>query len=184
MADQFECSRVCIREALRGLKFLGLLETGTRSGTHIRQIEFTLLSRVLGFQIATSDSSYYQLLEARLELELGVLELIDKRATKEQLQRLDELADCVMHDDTPAEIERTYQRDSAFHRTLFEISGNSVLASFSRLMEIFFTRRYVAIDHNVSATQDHRDIVNALRHHNLELARGIMRRHLGKYRRE
>ena len=180
MADQFGCSRVCIREALRGLKFLGLLETGTRSGTHIRQVEYSLLSRVLGFQIATSDKSYYQLLEARLSLELSVLELVDKRATKEQLKKLEELADCTRKDNSPEELERTHIRDCAFHRYLMEISGNSVLASFSRLLEIFFLRRYVADDLNYGASQDHLNIVIALRHHNLELARGIMRKHLGK----
>ena len=32
MTELFGVSRVCVREALRGLKFLGLVETGTRRG--------------------------------------------------------------------------------------------------------------------------------------------------------
>lgn len=184
MTTLFGVSRVCIREALRGLKFLGLVETGTRRGTRIRQVDFAILSRVLGFQIAVSDLSYYQLLEARLSIELGVLDIVVKKISEQQLTQLQELADCARKNDTPEELDRNYQLDCEFHRKLLEISGNEMLTSFSRLLEIFFSRRAATCEMSQAAARDHINIVDALRHRNLELARGIMRSHLDKYREE
>ena len=71
LGEEFGVSRLCVREALRGLKFLGVLETGTRGGTRIRGVDFPLLNRVLGFQIAVSGLSYREVLDARVALELG-----------------------------------------------------------------------------------------------------------------
>lgn len=185
MTALFEVSRVCIREALRGLKFLGLVETGTRRGTRIRQVDFAILSRVLGFQIAVSDLSYYQLLEARLSIELGVLDIVVKKITRRQLEQLRELAHPLQAGTISEEAERNNsQRDYEFHRKLLEISGNEILSSFSRLLEIFFSCRVATREMNQATIHDHVNIVDALQHHNLELARGIMRSHLDKYREE
>lgn len=184
MTVLFGVSRVCVREALRGLKFLGLVETGTRRGTRIRQVNFALLSRILGFQIAVSDLSYYQLLEARLSIELSALDIIIRKITPEQLKELRELADCARYGDTPEEIERNHQRDCEFHRALLAISGNELLAAFSRLLEIFFSRRWATSAMSQAAAAEHRGILDALEDRNLELARGIMRNHLAKYKGE
>ncbi len=176
MTVLFGVSRVCVREALRGLKFLGLVETGTRRGTRIRQVNFALLSRILGFQIAVSDLSYYQLLEARLAIELNALDIAAGKITREQLKELRGLA--------PEEIERNYQRDCEFHRALLAVSGNELLCSFSRLLEIFFNRSRASCAMSQAAAAEHQGILDALETHNLELARGIMRNHLAKYKGE
>lgn len=182
LTNLFGVSRVSVREGLRGLKFLGLVESSTRRGTRIRQVDFSILSRVLGFQIAVSDLSYYQLLEARLSIELGVLDIIIEKVTPEQIAELRELADCARYDDTPEEVERNYRRDCDFHRKLLEISENEVLITFSRLLEIFFARRFATPEMSQAAAGEHAGIVDALEQHNLEMARGIMRSHLWKYK--
>lgn len=184
MTESFNVSRVCVREALRGLKFLGLVESGTRGGTRIKQMDFTVLAQALGFQIAISDLSYYKLLEARLSIELGVLEIISKKITPQQIAQLRSVADCARYDDSFAEVERNYQRDCEFHRLLLTISDNEMLISFSRLLEIFFTRRTSSCAASQAAAIDHKNIIDALEQHNLELARGIMRSHLEKYKGE
>jgi len=184
MTECFNVSRVCVREALRGLKFLGLVEAGTRGGTRIKQMDFTVLAQALGFQIAISDVSYYKLLEARLSIELGVLEIISKKITPLQITQLRSVADCARYDNSITEIERNYQRDCEFHRLLLTISDNEMLISFSRLLEIFFTRRTSSCEASQAAAIDHKNIIDALEQHNLELARGIMRSHLEKYKGE
>lgn len=182
LTELFGVSRVSVREGLRGLKFLGLVESSTRGGTRIRQVDFSILSRVLGFQIAVSDLSYFQLLEARLSIELGVLDIIIDKITPQQLDELRALADCARYDDTPEEIERNYHRDCEFHRKLLEISENQVLIAFSNLLEIFFTRRSASAEASQAGAREHFQIVEALETGNLELARGIMRSHLRKYK--
>ena len=106
------------------------------------------------------------------------------KITREQLKELRGLADCARYDDTPEEIERNYQRDCEFHHALLAISGNELLCSFSRLLEIFFSRREASCAMSQAAAAEHQGILDALETHNLELARGIMRNHLAKYKGE
>lgn len=182
LAERFQMSRGSVREGLRGLKFLGLIESSTRGGTRVRQVDFSILSRVLGFQIAVSELSYFQLLEARLSIELGVLDIIIDKITPQQLEELRELADCSRHDDTSEAIERNHRRDCEFHRKLLEISENQILISFSNLLEIFFSRRSSSIADSQAGARGHVQIIDALKSKNLELARGLMRDHLHKYK--
>ncbi|MFA6815240.1 MAG: FCD domain-containing protein [Lentisphaeria bacterium] len=196
MTTLFGVSRICIREALQGLKFLGFVVSSTKGGTRIKKLDFSLLSRVLSFQIAISNLTYYestisnesydQLLEARCVIELGVLEIIIKKITQEEVEKLERFADCEMKDDSPEQLDWTYKRDCEFHRTLLEISENGMLKSFTKMLDIFFllNRGKTNRANSKIVASEHQNIVQALKDHNLELARGIMRHHLGKYKGE
>ncbi len=92
------------------------------------------------------------------------------------------MTNCRRQDNSPKEISRDYKADREFHQYLLRCSENSVLITFSRLLQIFFSH---FIDENVEdselATSDHEILVYALEKNNLELARGAMREHLSKY---
>lgn len=178
----FRVSRVSIREGLRGLKFLGLLKSTTSRGTTVQEMDFAILSRCLGFQIALSDFSYRQLLEARLAIEISALELVCGKLSAHQLRELRNLADSSRKNDSPEEFERDYRIDRDFHQCLLRCSGNSVLIAFSRLLQIFFSHIVdESLANSDAAAHDHDQLIDALEASNLELARGIMRKHLGRY---
>lgn len=177
-------SRVSVREGLRGLKFLGLLQSSTSRGTEIREMDFSILTRCLGFQIAVSDISFAQLLEARLTLETSAIELLCGHLTTAQLDDLEATADCSRRDNSPTEVAKDFHREREFHHALLRACGNQVLISFARLLEIFFSRSFpeIGIPESKAASLEHRQLVDALRRNNLDLARGIMKQHLNKYR--
>ena len=188
MTELFGVSRLCVREALRGLKFMGVIETGTRRGTSVKEVDFTSLSRALRFQLASSNLSYQQLLEARLLLELGALDVIGATATEEQLDELEVYAKAI---DGINDMQLALQKDSEFHRKLMSIAGNEVLGAFARLIEIFFCidpvilfERKFNLAKNVEVANEHVMIVQALRNKNFDLARGLMRHHLQKWSRK
>lgn len=181
LADRFNVSRVSIREGLRGLKFLGFARSYPRRGTIIQEMDFTLLGRAIGFQIAASDFTYRQLLEARLSIELGALDVIVGKLTPNDIAELKKVADCSRYSDDPTEIEYNLSRDCEFHRRLLAIGGNSILLVFSNLLQTFFAARITAPESSQQATRDHMQLIEALECGNLELARGIMRKHLHKY---
>ncbi len=54
MTMLFKASRVSIREGLRGLKFLGLLKSTTSRGTVIQEMDFSILTRCLGFKLQSA----------------------------------------------------------------------------------------------------------------------------------
>lgn len=88
LAAMFGTSRVVVREGLQGLKFLGILESSTRGGTIIREVNFPLLSRSIQFQIAINSVDWNQLTDARLAIELGVLDTLCGKLSQEQLHAL------------------------------------------------------------------------------------------------
>ena len=108
-------SRLCVRESLLGLKFLGVLRSHTRGGTKLNQVDFTILNRIIGFQISLLEYSFKQLLEARLAIELGALDILSGRISAEQLEHLRKFAVT-----TEGEIDlcSRSRKDCAFHQEL------------------------------------------------------------------
>ena len=176
-------SRLCVREALLGLKFLGLLQSNTRGGTRLSKVDFRVLNRIIGFQISLLNYSFRQLLEARLTLELGALDMLSGKLGAERLARLRKLAMTAVADD---DLSSRARLDCAFHQELLRLCGNDILLSFSQLLEVFFVKY---IERVPSATADpsdlgdseHLALLEALEDGNTELARGLLRKHLGRY---
>ena len=164
---------------------MGVVETGTRRGTCVKEVDFTRLSKALGFQMATSNLSYKQLLEARLLFELGAIDVIGTHATEEELDELEEYATAI---DAEEDIAVALQKDSAFHRKLMSFANNDVLSGFARLIEMFFSiepeclkNRKLKLTESSRVAEEHLMIIQALRDKNFDLARGMMRRHLQKW---
>ena len=183
-AAMFGTSRVVVREGLQGLKFLGILESSTRGGTIIREVNFPLLSRSIQFQIAINSVDWNQLTDARLAIELGVLDTLCGKLSQEQLHALRKSAECTRTGNTAEELRYAIEQDKNFHHLLFEYSGNPILLAYSQLLECFFDGHRLPgkIEESVEVTGDHLQILSALETGNLELARGTMRRHLNKYK--
>lgn len=188
MAVRFGVSRVSVREALRGLKFMGLLESSPRRGTSLAEMDFDRLSRYISFQLAFCPMSVEQLLDARSAIEMGHLEIVSGMLDAESCTRLREAAEASRRrDDSREEEERSRLADLQFHRRLLEIGGNPALQAFSRLLENFFRHlqgKSVSLDDNRRTVEEHLQLVDALREGNLDLARGVMRRHLVTHYRE
>ena len=184
LAAMFGTSRVVVREGLQGLKFLGILESSTRGGTVIREVNFPLLSRSIRFQIAIHRMDWKQLTDARLAIELGVLDLLCGKLSEEQREALRKTADCTRTGNAPEDLRHAIQQDQNFHHLLFEYSGNPILQAYSQLLECFFDGHRLPgkIEESAEVTGEHLQILSALETGNLELARGMMRRHLNKYK--
>ena len=188
LADRFHVSRVSIREAINGLKFLGMLDAAPRRGTTIAALDYRRLVKYLGFQMAFSSLSEEELFDARLALEIGMLDLVGQRMTDEDYRELLELADaCRRESDEPKAVADSIEADMRFHQRLLEISGNSMLQAFVKLIESYFHRQNAHPGNRqdqASAAEVHRMIVEALHDRNIELARGLMQKHLARHRKD
>ena len=184
LAQNLSVSRVSVREGLSGLKFLGLLRSTPSRGTEICNMDFDVLARCIGFQIAIDDVSFSDLLDARIAIETSVLQLVCGNLTEEQISELQELVDCTRRSLSQDEVARTAQTDQSFHRALLQASGNQILISFASLLAVFFNKAYprLEMNENIIASQEHALILDALKKNNLDLARGIMIQHLERYR--
>jgi GntR family transcriptional regulator, transcriptional repressor for pyruvate dehydrogenase complex len=183
LTEMFGVSRIVVREAIKSLSFLGILDTKPRRGTVVGSMDIDRLGRCLSFHGAVTNYPRSEILEARIAIEVSHLELVAERLTDDAHRRLldqvERLEDAAERND-PHEFAR---HDSAYHRILLEIGGNPILMTFCDLLKQYF--RNDAALHMSQAdlfvvVQEHRTIVEALREKNLPLAQGMLKRHLSR----
>lgn len=186
LAAEFKVSRITVREAINGLKFLGILDSAPRRGTTIAGLDYSSLSKYLGFQMAFSPMGEHELLESRIAIESGLMNLVAAKMTQESYRELVTLATaCEIESNGAEDIHKSLIADLNFHRKLLEIAGNQIIMAFGNLIETFFLIHVAqhpgnSID-SKSAAEMHLLIVNALHEKNIDLARGLIRRHLMRH---
>lgn len=142
MSSLFGVSRSTVREALRELSSQTLVATkrGVGGGTFVSSPDPSQVTRYLeaslGLMSASEDVTVAELLEFRGMLEVPGAGLAAQRRTEGDLEVLQEVLEAEA-ERTPA--ETLYEGHRAFHQTLLEASGNSLLEMVTR--PIFTTLR-------------------------------------------
>lgn len=185
LAEQLKVSRVSLREAINGLKFLGILDAAPRRGTTIAALDYGRLLKYISFQQVFSPLSEKELFDARMSIETGIMGLLIERMTEEDFQELLRLAvACRREDDTPEAIRNSIDGDMMFHRKLLEVTRNGMLQAFAKVIDCFFISlhtHYGTMEDTRSAAEIHVMIVEAIHEHNLGLAQGLMQKHLARH---
>jgi GntR family transcriptional regulator, transcriptional repressor for pyruvate dehydrogenase complex len=125
-------SRTVIREALLRLRMMGLIESKKKKGSVITSPDlFGNLSKSMNPHILAPET-LREVFEIRLVLEIGMADLIFQRITKEDIIALHEIVD----DEPPATQYHLFniEHEIAFHGKLYEITGNSTLKKFQKLL--------------------------------------------------
>lgn len=180
LAAMMDVSRPSLREALRALSIMNIIEIRQGDGTYVTSLEPELLVEHLDFVFALDDSTFVQLFEARKILEVGIVALAAQRITAEQIAELEAcLARSVENTDDPQAFLET---DLELHNLITRAANNPILsrmmASISQL-GLASRSRTTAIPGVVQKTvDDHRAIVAALKAHDANAARQAMLDHL------
>jgi GntR family transcriptional repressor for pyruvate dehydrogenase complex len=136
IADELGLSRTPVREAMKVLEALGMLEIRAGAGTFVRASLEPSLAQLMLFRLYVKTASIEKLVEVRRIVELGCAELAAKRRTPEDLARMQEcidtLAACAASP-TP-DIERTLQADLGFHRAMFAATHNELINTIANFV--------------------------------------------------
>lgn len=133
LATRVEASRGSLREAVRVLAYLGILDVRVGDGTYVTRLDGSSLLRGLGLmgQVAT-DKTVLEIFEIRRILESAAAGMAASNITDEQLVALREIVDQL---ETETDGQRFVELDMQFHDLIAEASGNEALhvlvASFS-----------------------------------------------------
>jgi GntR family transcriptional repressor for pyruvate dehydrogenase complex len=181
LARRLGLSRSSLREAVRALSLVRILDVRQGDGTYVTSLDAALLLDALSFVVDLyQDRSVLDLLEARRVLEAEAAELAARRIDDERLQ---ELSDLVAAMPSCESVEELVENDLAFHRAIAAGSGNPVIAKLLESVSGRTIRARVwrgitdrgAIDRTVA---EHRAILDALEHHSPDLARSWMTAHV------
>ncbi len=183
LADMLSVSRASVREALRVLDYIGVVEVRAGEGTFVATNPPTPLDPSV-YSLLSERRFLLDLLEARRIVEESIVQLAAKRATREDLEALEGFL--VQRERELATGKHDLASDLVFHAMLAESSGNPVLVSLMRhLNELWLqtrerTGRKPTSPHK--ALQFHRQILAAVRRRQPFSARRMLRRHLDDMR--
>jgi GntR family transcriptional regulator, transcriptional repressor for pyruvate dehydrogenase complex len=91
LAEKFLVSRTSVREALRALESLGLVEIRPGEGTFVRQVSIESLIGPLALVVASHREAIGELFEARRLLEPLIAGLAAVRATPDEIQEMERI---------------------------------------------------------------------------------------------
>jgi GntR family transcriptional repressor for pyruvate dehydrogenase complex len=180
LAASMGVSRSSLREALRALTMLGVVEMRHGDGTYLTSLEPAALMKPVGLVLSLSDSGLEELFEARKLVEPGLAGLAAERISDEAAA---ELVRCAQG--TPAMLEEPEAfmlADIELHAQIARAASNAVL---SRLLDsiagmgLASRRRTGAIAAvREQSALDHREIAAAIAAHDAAAASAAMLRHL------
>lgn len=127
LAAELGLSRNSLREAVKALSLINVLDVRQGDGTYATSLEPSLLLEALSFIVDFHrDDTVLEFLEVRRILEPAATGLAAVRMTREDKEELGKILDAVTWDSPVDDFVAT---DLEFHRKIALGSGNSVLAS-------------------------------------------------------
>jgi GntR family transcriptional repressor for pyruvate dehydrogenase complex len=178
LAESLGVSRPAVREAIRALGFLGLLEVRQGSGTYFRGPDQELLFRLFEWTLLFGDGKARDLLETRADLETIASGRAAERRSEAEVAALEELLERMRVSDQAGFPDA----DLAFHSKIAELAGNVVLedmlASIRAVIRGWVARNIAAAGTTSIAYRDHVPIYRAIAAGDPEAARTAMAAHM------
>src|SRR5690554_336274 len=186
LADLLGVSCTVIREALLRLRMIGLIDSRKKRGAILTNPDLLGLLKKSLYPTILTHQTLKDVFEMRLVLEVGMADLIFNNLKSEHIEKLEEIVavEPEKSDNTIFEIEHEVK----FHSTLYEITGNTTLKEFQKMLLPVFDYVHssgilttpIAVEHYAS----HKDLVGILKNGTPEDFRNGMRNHLeNHYRR-
>jgi DNA-binding FadR family transcriptional regulator len=182
LALRLGISRSTIRETIRGLNMLRVLDIRHGDGIFITSLDARSLLQVTGFAMQLlRDREVLDMFEVRAILEGAAAALASARITEEQRSALHQRIDAL---DAATGIDELLEADIAFHASIAAAAGNPMLAS---LLDTFSARTYrarylnfsVGLDETIVASRAvHRRIYEAVVSGDPETARAVANAHV------
>jgi GntR family transcriptional repressor for pyruvate dehydrogenase complex len=180
LAEALGVSRPTVREAVRGLMTLNIVESRHGDGTYVTSLDPMLLAAPIDFLLRVDEGGLAALTDARMVLESSIAELAASRATPEGVSKLEALiadyADCI--DDIP----RCIELDLAFHQELAVAANSPILSSLVATLAALGRRSRAQTAHNAkiraAAYSEHAAITKAVATGDAAAARAAMVSHL------
>lgn len=127
LADRLGLSRNSLREAVKALSLIRVLDVRQGDGTYVTSLEPNLLLDALGFVVDFhQDDTVLEFLEVRRILEPAAAAMAARVMSAEDVAALGEVLASLSDDATLGEL---IDNDLEFHRRIAAGSGNSVLCS-------------------------------------------------------
>jgi GntR family transcriptional repressor for pyruvate dehydrogenase complex len=181
LAEQLDVGRNAIRDGLRPLTLLGILESRAGSGTYVKGHTSDLLPEVIEWGLLLGEPSVQHLLETRLYVESGLAKLAAERRSASSLDALRAAGRKMATAAAQERHDKFFDADLAFHLAIADAAQNDVLAGILRstrtLIEVWIRRSLpgAALE---PLYGEHQAILDAIERQDVQVAGDAMEEHL------
>ena len=180
LAEMLEVSRSSIRDAVRSLELMGMVEPRQGAGTIVREISSDSLVNPLANARKRKEELLGELLDFRKMLEPPLAARAATRVSAEEVSEMEEILE--RQEEKLREGDSTIAEDSEFHYAIALASGNSVVRKvLDTLMDLLRDSRERSLQvagRPQKSLVGHRRILAAIKRHDAEAAKVAMRRHI------
>lgn len=177
LAQELGIGRSSVREAVKALQALGVVEARQGDGLYVREYNLDPILETLTYRLRWDPTTLSEFVQIRVWLETAVIGDVVKQISEERLQRLDDLLDAWA--EKVKDSQPYAEDDRQFHRTLYQTLGNTTLI---KLLDVF----WIAFDNvgiesikqvldPLKTLRDHQAVLEAVRKHDESLAQQRLR---------
>jgi len=180
LAEMLGVSRSSIRDAIRSLELMGLVEPRQGAGTIVCEVSAESLVNPLSNLLVRQRQQVSELLDFRKMLEPPLAARAATHASDEEVAEMEEI---LRRQDEKLRLGRlAIEEDSEFHYSVAMASGNTVvLKVLDILMDLLRETRERSLQLDgrpAKSLAGHRRILAAIKRHDGEAAKAAMRRHI------
>lgn len=175
LAAELGVSRNSLREAVRALELVRVLDSRPGDGTYVTSLAPRLLLEGFGSAIdLLQDDTLLEVMQVRLMLEPVATAAAVPHVTAEHLARLEQLLELMRR--TVADAQRMVRYDIEFHHTIVAANGNESLTSIldglsARTVRARVWRGLIEADSAATTQAEHQAIYDAIVAGDAELTR-------------
>lgn len=168
LAEHLEVSRPVVREALRALAMMGVVDIRERVGTFVKKPDASVLGDIFAFTLAQDRGVIEDIMQARVAIECQAIRLACQRITPQDLEDIGRAL--LLIKETIDSPEDGGMADFEFHSAIVRASKSDTLISMYKAMQPLFIRLHterrgvVVTDPQLKSQiiDDHRQIFRAL----------------------
>lgn len=180
LAEKFVVSRTSVREALRALESLGLVEIRPGEGTFVRRVSVEALIEPLAIVMLSQREAIGELFEARRLLEPSIAALAARRASLEEIAEMERILEAQARAIAAGRTGLT--EDGQFHAAIASAAHNRAITRIVHaIMDLLAQSREESLNTPGRPTRshdDHRRVLEAIKQRDAPAAEQTMREHL------
>jgi len=172
--------RSAIRDVLKPLALLGLVDVRVGDGTYLRNVDSWLMPRVVEWGLLLTTDTMLELAEARRHIEITLAGLAAIRRDERSAARIRE--QLVRMEQQDGDLQAYVDADAAFHLAIADAAQNSVLCGILEsslpLLRVWISRVIEAAGESQTFVLLHTRILTAIEAGDRAAAEGAMAEHM------
>ncbi len=182
LEEQLGISRTSIREALRSLEAIGIIETRHGVGRFLRHFNYDAIIENLSYNIELNVKDFRDVIDIRVALEVSFLDRVIPFFTEGDIQELrDLLGQLEVEVRAQEEEQELIENHTAFHLKLYEKAGNALLLHIIRMFATLQRHLTILKRYHSSNTDEfirlHRSLVDAIEQRDAAQAKQCLMEH-------